>query len=131
MALPALESLQSTKVLAVDSLSLATTSSGAPLRSAFIYFPNGAIPATWWPSDTSSADAKSYEMSQTLKPLEHHRDSLQVLKGLDNRSADGGPDGGGDHARGNGTFLTGVRLKKSVYGRRWFGIREPFEWCRL
>ncbi len=114
MALPALESLQSEKVLAVDSLSLATTSSGAPLRSAFIYFPNGAIPATWWPSDTGGADAKSYEISQTLKPLEHHRDSLQVLKGLDNRSADGGPDGGGDHARGNGTFLTGVRLKKSA-----------------
>ena len=25
-----------------------------------------------------------------------------------------GPDGAGDHARGNGTFLTGVRLKKSA-----------------
>ncbi|MBO0699688.1 MAG: DUF1552 domain-containing protein, partial [Zavarzinella sp.] len=25
-----------------------------------------------------------------------------------------GPDGGGDHARGGGTFLTGVRLKKSA-----------------
>ena len=30
------------------------------------------------------------------------------------KTADGGPDGAGDHARGNGTFLTGVRLKKSA-----------------
>ncbi|MGH7136289.1 MAG: DUF1552 domain-containing protein, partial [Pirellulales bacterium] len=30
------------------------------------------------------------------------------------RSAEPGPDGAGDHARGGGTFLTGVRLKKSA-----------------
>ena len=29
---------------------LATTATGAPLRAAFVYFPNGAIPAAWWPS---------------------------------------------------------------------------------
>lgn len=56
----------------------------------------------------------TFELRRTLKPLEAHRDSIQILKGLDNLSADGGPDGGGDHARGNGTFLTGVRLKKSA-----------------
>jgi hypothetical protein len=33
---------------------------------------------------------------------------------LENQSAEAGPDGAGDHARGNGTFLTGVRLKKSA-----------------
>ena len=37
-----------------------------------------------------------------------------MLGGLNHRTADGGPDGAGDHARGNGTFLTGVRLKKSA-----------------
>ena len=114
MALPALESMQTTKVLAVNSSALATTASGAPLRTAFIYFPNGAIPDAWWPNAAGDSDAKSYAMSPTLKPLESHRDSIQVLKGLDNLSANGGPDGGGDHARGNGTFLTGVRLKKSA-----------------
>ncbi len=114
MALPALESLQSAKLFAVDSPALATTASGAPLRTAFVYFPNGAIPSAWWPSAGGDSDAKVYTMSQTLKPLESHRNSIQVLKGLDNLSANGGPDGGGDHARGNGTFLTGVRLKKSA-----------------
>ena len=39
---------------------------------------------------------------------------MQVLGGLDHKTADPGPDGAGDHARGNGTFLTGVRLKKSA-----------------
>ena len=40
--------------------------------------------------------------------------SIQVLGGLNHRTAQGGPDGAGDHARGGGTFLTGVRLKKSA-----------------
>ena len=38
---------------------------------------------------------------------------LQVLGGLNCLSANSGPDGGGDHARANGTFLTGVRIKKT------------------
>src|SRR5204863_9114815 len=46
-----------------------------------------------------------------LQPLRQH---LQVLGGLDHRAANPGPDGAGDHARGNGVFLTGVRLKKSA-----------------
>ena len=114
MALPAMASLRPSKVMAGNSVNaLATTASGAPLRSAFVYFPNGAIPGSWWP--TAAGDSgKAFELSRTLKPLEAHRHSIQVLKGLDNLSADGGPDGGGDHARGNGTFLTGVRLKKSA-----------------
>jgi hypothetical protein len=33
---------------------------------------------------------------------------------LDDKSAQAGEDGAGDHARANGTFLTGVRLKKSA-----------------
>src|SRR5262249_9523356 len=33
---------------------------------------------------------------------------------LNHRTAEGGPDGAGDHARGTGTFLTGVRLNKSA-----------------
>src|SRR5206468_11777281 len=49
-----------------------------------------------------------------LKPLEALRHHLQVLGGLDQKAAYGGPDGAGDHARGNGVFLTGVRLKKSA-----------------
>ena len=46
--------------------------------------------------------------------MESLRDQIQVLGGLDHKSAEGGPDGAGDHARGGGTFLTGVRLNKSA-----------------
>jgi hypothetical protein len=88
---------------------LATTASGAPLRTAFLFFPNGAIPSAWWPT----GEGKDFQWSRTLKPLEKHKDFVQVLGGLQHKSAEPGPDGAGDHARGNATFLTGVRLKKS------------------
>lgn len=52
-------------------------------------------------------------MSPTLEPLGAVRDKLQVIRGLDNVVAEAGRDGGGDHARGNGTFLTNVRINKS------------------
>lgn len=110
IALPALESLSPLKSLGAPASGVATTASGAPLRSAFIFFPNGAIPAAWWPT----GEGKDFEFSRTLKPLESLRSSVQVLGGLNQKSAEGGPDGGGDHARGNGVFLTGVRLKKSA-----------------
>ena len=110
VALPAFESLGALKALAAPASKLATTAGGAPLRTAFVYFPNGAIPAAWWPK----GDGKAAEFSRTLKPLEPLRRHLQVLGGLDQMCAYGGADGGGDHARGNGVFLTGVRLNKSA-----------------
>ena len=110
IALPAFESLGVFKALAAPTSKLASTASGAPLRTAFVYFPNGAIPAAWWPKN----EGKDFDFSRTLQPLEPLRQHLQVLGGLDQRCAYGGQDGGGDHARGNGVFLTGVRLKKSA-----------------
>ncbi len=112
IALPAFESVRSGKLLAAAAgePGLAATAAGAPLRTAFLFFPNGAIPKHFWPEGKD----KDYTLSKTLEPLADFRDKFQVLKGLDNVSAEGGPDGGGDHARGNGTFLTGVRLNKSA-----------------
>ncbi len=113
IALPSMESLlpaASTIVSGGLPPSMATTATGAPLRTAFLFFPNGAIPKAWWPT----ANENGFELSPTLKPLRDAQKNIQVLKGLDNKSAEGGRDGGGDHARGNGTFLTGVRLNKSA-----------------
>ncbi|MEO6568401.1 MAG: DUF1552 domain-containing protein, partial [Opitutaceae bacterium] len=87
----------------------ATTATGAPLRTAFVYFPNGAIPADWWPTG-SGAD---FTFGRTLAPLAKVKDDLQVLSGLSLLAANAGTDGGGDHARANGTFLTNVRIKKT------------------
>lgn len=111
IALPAFESLAPMRLLAADpAAKLATTATGAPLRSAFVYFPNGAIPSTWWPEGGIS----DFTLSRTLKPLEATRQQVQILGGLDHLNAGPGPDGAGDHARANGTFLTGVRMKKSA-----------------
>ncbi len=80
-----------------------------PLRAAFIYFPNGAIPASWTPAGLG----KDYALNKTMEPLAALKGKIQVLGGLTDLSAAAGPDGGGDHARANGTFLTGVRIKKT------------------
>jgi hypothetical protein len=112
LALPALETFlprRLTAATAPGEAAIATTASGAPLRTAFVYFPNGAIPASWAPSGAG----KDYVLSETLAPLAEVKDKIQVLGGLTDLSANGGPDGGGDHARATGTFLTGVRIKKT------------------
>jgi hypothetical protein len=111
IALPTLESLSPLKVLAAaPTAKLGATASGAPLRTAFIYFPNGAIPSVWWPNGGET----DFELNRTLKPLDPVRQHIQILGGLEHLNATAGPDGGGDHARANGTFLTGVRMKKSA-----------------
>jgi hypothetical protein len=113
VALPFFESLGLGKLLAAqgrDTARLAQTASGAPLRTAFIYFPNGAIPAQWWPERPGT----DFNWSRTLNPLRDYKSQIQILGQIDHHTADAGPDGGGDHARGNGTWLTGVRLNKSA-----------------
>jgi hypothetical protein len=109
IALPLFESAGSL-LAAPETVRLGTTATGAPLRAAFLCIPNGTIPAAWWPK----CEGKDFEFSPTLKPLESLREHVQILGGLDQKAAYPGPDGAGDHARGNGVFLTGVRLKKSA-----------------
>src|SRR5690348_14907957 len=117
MALPAFESLLPSIARAAEvaapaadaSAKLATTASGAPLRMAFVYFPNGAIQPNWWPT----GEGKAFELARTMQPLASVKHQLQVLGGLDHKNATPGPDGAGDHARASGTFLTGVRVKKT------------------
>lgn len=116
LALPALASLGAGRLMGAErSLvrPLATTAAGAPMRTAFLYFPNGAIPRHWAPLGTGS-DLAALALNRTMEPLEPLKPHLQVLAGLDHRNANAGGDGAGDHARGNGVFLTGVRLKKSA-----------------
>jgi hypothetical protein len=111
IALPLFESLSVSRLFAAaPDAKLAVTPTGAPLRTAFLYFPNGAIPSAWWPTGQGT----EFSWSRTLKPLEKHEAHVQILGGLGHKNAEAGPDGAGDHARGNSTFLTGVRLRKSA-----------------
>ena len=115
MVLPAMESLLPRGASALggpvsDAPRLAaTTATGAPLRTAILYFPNGAIPGAWWPTGSG----KDFALNSTMEPLAGVKDQIQILGGLTDLSANSGSDGGGDHARANGTFLTGVRIKKT------------------
>ena len=116
VALPAFGSLLPSRAVAAAAPAagapLATTATGAPLRTAFVFFPNGAIPASWWPE--AGASAADFKLNATLAGIEPMRRHVQVLGGLDHANATAGADGAGDHARGNGVFLTGVRLNKSA-----------------
>ncbi len=104
LALPGLESL---RPAGASAASAAATK--APVRMAFIYSPNGKNMGKWRPDGLGAG----YKLSQTLQPLAGNKGEIQVLSGLDHRNATAGRDGGGDHARANATFLTGLRAKKT------------------
>jgi hypothetical protein len=112
LALPAFETLRPFGALAaeVGAAKLATTATGAPLRMGFVYFPNGAIQPNWWPT----GEGKDFELARTMEPIAKLKHQLQILGGMDHVNATPGPDGAGDHARASGTFLTGVRVKKTA-----------------
>jgi hypothetical protein len=112
LALPAFESVRPFAAVAAEAnaAKLATTTTGAPLRTAFVYFPNGAIQPNWWPK----GEGKDFELARTMEPLAKVKHQLQILGGMDHQHATPGPDGAGDHARASGTFLTGVRVKKTA-----------------
>ena len=81
------------------------TSTGAPLRTAYLYVPNGVIMDQWRPEGFG----KDFQFNEAMKPLEEFRNDLQILKGFAQRNGNPGRDGAGDHARANATFLTGAR----------------------
>ncbi len=111
MALPAFESLQPLRLFGGSADAAIANGAAAPVRMAFLYVPNGTIPSAWWPEGEAG---RNFELSRTLQPLASVRHQLQVISGLEDLSADPGPDGAGDHARAGGTFLTGVRVKKTA-----------------
>lgn len=111
VALPLLESAFPRPLRAAATTPLgATGTSGAPVRMAYVYFPNGAHQANWWPTGAGSA----FQLGPTLQALNPLKSSLQVLGGLNHENAKPGNDGAGDHARANATFLTGARARKTA-----------------
>src|SRR5690348_2319474 len=78
IALPAFESLARPAFAAQASgAALATTATGAPIRTAFVYFPNGAIPAAWWPT----GEETSFTLGKTMAPLASFQDKINILRG--------------------------------------------------
>lgn len=119
IALPALDSLvPSNRVLAAGQVQPATTASGAPLRMAFCYIPNGVNVDRWTPLGQGS----SLELNRTMQPLADFRSDMQVITGLEQRNGFSGADGAGDHARAGATILTGARPKKTAGADIYLGV---------
>jgi hypothetical protein len=78
-------------------------------RFGVVYHPNGVIYDKWLPTGAGS----QFELSPTLKGLEPFKDKLIVITGLFSDQAEPLGDGGGDHSRACGSYLTGVHINKS------------------
>ena len=85
------------------------TPAKAVRRLGVVYHPNGVVYENWLPKGVGAG----FELSPILAPLEPFRDRLIVVTGLADRQAEALGDGGGDHSRASGSYLTGVHVKKS------------------
>jgi hypothetical protein len=80
-----------------------------PNRMAFVYVPNGVNMQAWRPA----AEGTSFALPRILEPLESVKDYVNVMTGLTADKARPHGDGGGDHARAMGAFLTGCQPRKT------------------
>jgi Protein of unknown function (DUF1552) len=85
------------------------TPARAVRRLGVVYHPNGVIYENWLPKGIG----RDFTLSRTLAPLAPFRDQLIVVTGLSSHQAEALGDGGGDHSRASGSYLTGVHVKKS------------------
>jgi hypothetical protein len=103
VALPILDAM-------VPALTAAANTPATPVRRlGVVYHPNGVIYENWLPKGVGPG----FELSPVLSPLEPFRDKLLVVTGLSSHQAEALGDGGGDHSRATGSYLTGVHVRKS------------------
>ncbi len=110
IALPIFETFLPRTLRAEGAAAIATTESGMPLRTAFLYKPNG-VNVHKWKLNGTGAD---YQSNATHQPYDHLRGDLHILSHLEHANGTSGGDGGGDHARANASFLTGIRPRKTA-----------------
>ncbi|MCG8650389.1 MAG: DUF1552 domain-containing protein, partial [Pirellulales bacterium] len=83
-----------------------STPAKPPIRTAFIYFPNGVWEKAWVPEKEGS----EFDLPASLRPLEPVRQHVSVLSGLDKKHSHGG-DG---HYAKTANFLTGMPVIKTT-----------------
>lgn len=115
VAVPAMESLMGP----VASRALASSAVPAPpLRTAFVYVPNGVNVDKWYPE----GEGVDYNLSESLQSLAPMQEHFQVLGGFGHENGTAGRDGAGDHARATASFLTGARPRKTAGSDIHLGI---------
>ena len=90
--------------------SAAASATPAPLRSAFMFIPNGVHAPDWVPEQKVHGDRG---LTPLLEPISGQRDRISVLVGLDHHNAKALGDGPGDHARSSACFLTAAHPRKT------------------
>ena len=98
LALPFLESMMPSGVFAASVPKI-------PIRTAFIFVPNGVNMEHWVPAGA--------EYPSALKPLESLKNYINVMSGLTQKNAFALGDGAGDHARSASAWLTGCHPRKT------------------
>src|SRR5262245_51253707 len=101
MGLPLLEAMMPTRVRAAEAT--------APVRMAFISFPNGAIMDSWRPL----GEGEAFEFGPTMQPLAELKSQINVFTGLAQENGFAKGDGAGDHARSSASLLTGAHPVKT------------------
>ena len=104
IALPLLDAMRPARALAA-----AAGAAKAPVRMAFLFVPNGVNMSEWTPA----LEGADFDLPFTLQPLKAHKNDLLVMSGLAHDKGRANDDGGGDHARSAGSWLTGSQPLKS------------------
>lgn len=111
IALPTFETFLPGTLRADEGVrALGTTSTGMPLRTAFLYKPNGVNVEKW----KLTGSGRDFQFNETHQPYVKFKEDLHFISMLEHENGTAGGDGGGDHARANASFLTGVRPRKTA-----------------
>jgi hypothetical protein len=108
LALPLLDSMVPARTL------LAQTAAKPMPRLGFVYVPHGAIMNQWTPDKVGT----DFDFKSILKPLEEHRNYLNVVTGLGHKAA----DTTAVHSLSPTTWLSGVRPKATQGVDAYAGI---------
>lgn len=107
MALPLLEKMAVRPALAAAE---GAAAGAAPVRMAWVFWPNGVIVDKWQPTGPGGAD---WQLTPSLEPLGEFKQDFSIFTGLSQHNARSLGDGAGDHARSAATFLTGAHPVKT------------------
>ncbi|MEZ4774724.1 MAG: DUF1552 domain-containing protein [Bacteroidia bacterium] len=78
-----------------------------PIRSAFLFMPNGVHPHNWSPEGVG----RNFKLSPVLQPLSPVKDDILVLGELFNKNSDTKQDG---HYTKTANFLTCMKIQKTT-----------------
>jgi hypothetical protein len=121
IALPMLDAMMPRRALAT------IVGNKPPVRMGFLFVPNGVHMPDWTPT----AEGADFDLPWTLNPLQPHKSELLVLSGLTHDKGRANADGGGDHARSAGSWLTGAQPLKSEGSQIRVGVSADQHAARI